>query len=66
MDYQITRATVSDVKMPEPHYEEPIIIEDSDLSLGTLNKAAIIKALERHNNNRKLAARSIVRLRNTS
>jgi len=59
LDYQITRATVPDVKMPEPHYEEPIIIEDSDLSLGTLNKAAIIKALERHNNNRKLAAEEL-------
>lgn len=59
LDYQITRATVPDVKMPEPHYEEPIIIEDNDLSLGTLNKAAIIKALERHNNNRKLAAEEL-------
>lgn len=59
LDYQITRATVPDKNMPEPHFEEPIIIEDSDLSLGTLNKAAIIKALERHNNNRKLAAEEL-------
>ena len=59
LDYQITRATLPDKNMPEPHFEEPIIIEDSDLSLGTLNKAAIIKALERHNNNRKLAAEEL-------
>ena len=59
LDYQITRATVPDKNMHEPHFEEPIIIEDSDLSLGTLNKAAIIKALERHNNNRKLAAEEL-------
>lgn len=59
LDYQITRATVPDKSIPEPHYEESIIIEDNDLSLGTLNKAAIIKALERHNNNRKLAAEEL-------
>ncbi len=59
LDYQITRAAVPDKSIPEPHYEESIIIEDNDLSLGTLNKAAIIKALERHNNNRKLAAEEL-------
>ena len=44
---------------PEPHSDEPIIIEESDLSLGALNKTAIIKALERNNNNRKLAAEEL-------
>ena len=59
LDYQITRATEADAELPEIHYEEPIIIEDSDLSLGSLNKAAIIKALERNHNNRKLAAEEL-------
>lgn len=59
LDYQITRATVPDMNISKAHFEEPIIIEDNDLSLGTLNKAAIIKALERHNNNRKLAAEEL-------
>ena len=59
LDYQITRATETDKELPETHYEEPIIIEDNDLSLGSLNKNAIIRALERHNNNRKLAAEEL-------
>lgn len=59
LDYQITRATEADAELPETHYEEPIIIEDNDLSLGSLNKAAIIKALERNHNNRKLAAEEL-------
>lgn len=59
LDYQITRASETDKELPETHYEEPIIIEDNDLSLGSLNKNAIIRALERHNNNRKLAAEEL-------
>lgn len=60
LDYQITRATEADAQLPETHYEEEIITnEDKDLSLGSLNKAAIIKALERHHNNRKLAAEEL-------
>lgn len=59
LDYQIVRSTVPDSRISEPHYEEPIYIEDSDLSLGALNKTAIIKALERHNHNRKLAAEDL-------
>ncbi len=59
LDYQITRADVDTKHIPEPHYEESIIIEDNDLSLGSLNKTAIIKALERHNNNRKQAAEEL-------
>lgn len=59
LDYQITHTAVEEKGAPEPHYDEPIIIEESDLSLGALNKTAIIKALERNNNNRKLAAEEL-------
>lgn len=60
LDYQITRATEADAELPETHYEEEIITnEEKDLSLGSLNKAAIIKALERHPKDRKLAAKEL-------
>lgn len=57
--YQRFQEAPKEVYMPDTHYDDSFIIEDSDLSLGTLNKAAIIKALERNNNNRKLAAEEL-------
>ncbi len=59
LDFQITRAAVPDKQVPEPRYEEPIIIEDSDMSLGTLNRTAITKALERNHHNRKATAEEL-------
>lgn len=39
-----------------PHYDESVLVEDSDFSMENTEKQAIIKSLERHKGNRKLAA----------
>lgn len=58
LDIEITRAA-TDKPAVEPHYDDSIVIEEEDLTMDKMEKSAIIKALERNHNNRKLAAQEL-------
>lgn len=58
-DFQITRPIVAKRPHEKPGYEDSIIIEEKDYSMGNVEKNTIIKALERNRQNRKLAARDL-------
>lgn len=59
LDYEITSAARSDKPMADPQYLDPVIIDEGDFSMVELEKNAIRKALEKHKNNRKLAAQEL-------
>lgn len=59
LDYEITGAAHSEKPMADPQYLDPVIIDEGDFSIEELEKNAIRKALEKHNNNRKLAAKEL-------
>lgn len=59
LDYEITSAAQSDKPMADPQYLDPVIIDEGELSMEELEKTAIRKALDKHNNNRKLAAQEL-------
>ena len=59
LDYEITSAARTDKPMADPQYLDPVIIDEGDFSMEELEKNAIRKALEKHKNNRKLAAQEL-------
>ncbi len=59
LDYEITSAARSEKPMADPQYLDPVIIDEGDFSIEELEKNAIRKALEKHSNNRKLAAQEL-------
>lgn len=59
LDYEITSAARSEKPMADPQYLDPVIIDEGDFSMEELEKNAIRKALEKHKNNRKLAAQEL-------
>ena len=58
LDIEITRAEAGRLSKDE-HFDDTIVIEDDDLTMDKVEKTAIIKALERNHNNRKLAAKEL-------
>lgn len=56
LDYEIIPAKSHRVVEEEPTFDETVEFEDGDLSVENAEKNAIKAALDRHKNNRKLAA----------
>lgn len=56
LDYEILPAENPKVRSEEPDYGDAVEFEDGDLSVENAEKNAIKAALDRHKNNRKLAA----------
>lgn len=59
LDIEITRSDEPGRENVDPQYLDPVIIDEGDFSMADLEKNAICKALEKHNNNRKLAAKEL-------
>ena len=59
LDIEITRSDEPGRENADPQYLDPVIIDEGDFSMADLEKNAICKALEKHNNNRKLAAKEL-------
>lgn len=52
----LSHTHIVDTPGKAPHYDESVLVEDSDFSMESTEKQAIIKSLERNHGNRKLAA----------
>lgn len=52
----LSHTHIVDTHGKAPHYDESVLVEDSDFSMESTEKQAIIKSLERNHGNRKLAA----------